>query len=114
MNNCERITECIACGSSNIEILLDLQNQPLANSYKDKKDDSEELFPLAINVCRECYHVQLTHKVNPNLLFKNYLYVSGTSKTLSDYFRWFVSVRVLGYVEYDSDTKLMRVLPVQD
>ena len=31
----------------------------------------------------------MSHAVNPDLLFKNYLYVSGTSQTLRDYFDWF-------------------------
>lgn len=89
MVTCIEIKECIACGSDNLSFLFDLKNQPLANSYKEREDDSEEYFPLAINLCEDCCHVQLTHRVNPDLLFKNYLYVSGTTKTQLDYFDWF-------------------------
>ena len=35
---------------------------------------------------------QLTYAVNPDLLFKNYLYVSGTTRTLQEYFRSFVDI----------------------
>ena len=81
MKNCEQITECIACGSSDLFLTLSLNSQPLANSFKKTKEEVQEEYPLAINRCKHCYHVQLTHRVNPDLLFKDYLYVSGTAKS---------------------------------
>ena len=89
MKNCEEIKKCIACDSNNLVPLLDLRLQPLANSFLKSPTDQEDKFPLATNYCKDCYHVQLTHKVNPDLLFKNYLYVSGTAKTQLEYFDWF-------------------------
>lgn len=88
---CQKIERCIACDSDNLKPVLDLNSQPLANSYRDGAEENLPEFPLAINVCADCFHTQLTHKVNPDLLFKNYLYVSGTTKTQIDYFDWFVS-----------------------
>lgn len=89
MNKCEEIKSCIACGSDDLELVLDLKSQPLANSFKKDRQEIQEYFPLAINRCKKCFHVQLTHLVHPDLLFKNYLYVSGTAKTQLDYFEWF-------------------------
>lgn len=83
------LNECLACGSHKLAFTLDLGNQPLANSYKDSRDDFLPEFPLAINHCQDCFHVQLTHAVNPDLMFRNYLYVSGTSKTMKEHFDWF-------------------------
>lgn len=71
---------------------MDLKEQPLANSYLEKQDLVEEIYPLAINFCEVCTHIQLTHAVDPDLLFKNYLYVSGTSNTLREYFKDFVNI----------------------
>lgn len=88
---------CICCDGENLEVLLDLNSQPLANSYHDNKSDLEK-YPLGVNLCGDCYHVQLTHIVNPDLLFKDYLYVSGTSQTLRDNFEWFSNF-VLEYTE---------------
>lgn len=85
---------CLACGSSNLKLTLDLKTQPLANSYKDSKNEYQEQFPLAINRCENCYHIQLTHAVNPELMFKNYLYVSGTSKTMDEHFKWFADFTI--------------------
>jgi C-methyltransferase C-terminal domain/Putative zinc binding domain/Methyltransferase domain len=88
-DDCTELNYCVACGSANLKPVLDLNTQPLANSYKLSKDEVQQEFPLAINHCMHCHHVQLTHAVNPDLMFKDYLYVSGTSKTLKDYFEWF-------------------------
>ena len=83
------LKHCVACGSSNLKLTLDLGSQPLANSYKLNKEDIQTEYPLAINRCEECYHVQLTHSVNPELMFNDYLYVSGTSKTMHSHMKEF-------------------------
>jgi 2-polyprenyl-3-methyl-5-hydroxy-6-metoxy-1,4-benzoquinol methylase len=82
MENCTELTSCVACGSHNLKLTLDLNTQPLANSYKLNKDDVQEEYPLAINRCTDCYHIQLTHSVDPHLMFDDYLYVSGTATTM--------------------------------
>lgn len=99
MEDVKQLTECLCCGSERLKLVLDLNEQPLANSYKKTADEAEPHFPLRLNICEECTHLQLSHAVNPDLLFKNYLYVSGTSQTLRDYFDWFAK-RTLEYFEY--------------
>jgi len=89
MSDYRILDRCLCCDSTDIEILLDLNNQPLANSYH-KEDEVLDEYPLGVNICNKCYHIQLTHVVNPDLLFKDYLYVSGTTKTLHDNMKWFV------------------------
>ena len=83
------IKECLACGCDHLLPVLDLNDQPLANSYKKTKDESEASYPLKINRCNYCCHVQLSHIVNPDLIYKNYLYVSGTTKTYVEYMEWY-------------------------
>lgn len=87
--NVIELERCLACDHDDLELILDLNMQPLANSYKKNHDEVQEEFPLAINHCKNCHHVQLTHAVNPDLMFKDYLYVSGTSNTMKDHCRWF-------------------------
>jgi 2-polyprenyl-3-methyl-5-hydroxy-6-metoxy-1,4-benzoquinol methylase len=60
---------------------------PLANSYLTK---SELLHPefkeeLAIQLCLNCGLSQLTKVVHPDLMFKNYLYVSSTTRTFQEH-----------------------------
>lgn len=88
------IKECLACGSSQLEMTLDLNSQPLANSYKIQEHEVQQEFPLAINRCEHCYHVQLTHAVNPELMFKDYLYVSSTTQTMKEHFKWFADFTI--------------------
>jgi SAM-dependent methyltransferase len=89
MDNAKELVECLCCGSKNLSTVLDLGHQPMANSFIETEDEPELTFPLRLNLCRVCFHLQLSHAVNPDLLFRNYLYVSGTSQTLKDYFAWF-------------------------
>jgi 2-polyprenyl-3-methyl-5-hydroxy-6-metoxy-1,4-benzoquinol methylase len=94
MNNCKTIEHCLACGSENIDLCLDLGSQPLANDFRDEVSDLQEKFPLAVNYCNDCYHLQLTHIVDPAIIYRNYLYVSGTSTVQQMYMQWFA-----GFVE---------------
>lgn len=85
-----RLDHCVCCDSVELEEVLDLGSQPLANSYS-KFIVSQEKFPLGVNVCLNCWHLQLFGSVNPDLLFRNYVYVSGTTKTLGKYFGDFIN-----------------------
>jgi hypothetical protein len=93
-------THCLACGGDNLRTILDLGRQPLANSYCKEHEYLEE-YPLALNLCNSCFHLQLSHTVNPDLMFKHYLYVSGTSQTLKDYFDFFAKETL----KYSPDAK---------
>lgn len=86
-----KLNQCLCCDSRDLFTVLDLDQQPLANSYVRAKNDAEDRYPLGLNYCKSCTHLQLTNAVNPDLLFKDYLYVSGTTKTLREYFDNFAS-----------------------
>ena len=93
MKHCTPLTHCLACGSSDLIPTLDLNDQPLANNFQKHagvKDD-DLWFPLAINRCQDCDHLQLTHAVDPEVIYKNYLYVSGTSQTYTEYMKWYAA-----------------------
>lgn len=79
------IYKCIIC-NCNITEVLDLGTQPLANNYLHSCDEKYEKYPLNLYRCKYCFHLQLNYIVPPDILFKNYVYVSGTSKTNNQYF----------------------------
>ena len=83
--------ECLACGSNHIHTALDLGEQPLANSYKDSADAPEARYPLAVRLCHDCFHLQLSHTVDPEIIYKNYLYATGTNDTIREYCKWFAN-----------------------
>lgn len=90
MDKVKENTCCLACGSKNLKLTLDLKTQPLANNFTTTPTEQEQ-YPLAVNLCLDCYHLQLTHTVNPELIYKNYLYAAGTSDTLKKYSDWFAN-----------------------
>jgi hypothetical protein len=71
--------KCRVCKKNKLKLILDLGNQPLANNLQKKKNIKETIVPLAIGFCSACKLVQLTHTVNPNIMFKKYVWVTGTS-----------------------------------
>ena len=89
MNHATENTRCLACDSDNIKTALDLGQQPLANSYKDSVDEPQARYPLAVSLCHNCFHLQLSHTVDPAIIYKNYLYATGTNQTIQDYCHWF-------------------------
>ena len=100
------MTECLACGSGNLENFCSLGEQPLANNLKNNKEEPDELFPLDVNVCKNCYHSQLSIAVDRNVLYKHYLYVSGVSKTLAEEFD------TVAELIYKENQKAKRILDI--
>ena len=81
----ETIKCCRICGSDNIEEVLDLGDQPPANSlYRDGEKRPPNV-PLKLMYCQKCSTVQLSEDVDPEYLFNEYLWVTGTSKTAEKY-----------------------------
>jgi hypothetical protein len=88
VTNFKKINHCVCCGNARLDSCLDLGTQPLANNLLDQ-DQRTDSFTLQVNLCTNCWHLQQDIAVDPNLMFNHYLYVSGTSNTLLDYFDWF-------------------------
>jgi SAM-dependent methyltransferase len=78
---------CRACGSTDLERILELGDQPLANALLDSVADfdREAFFPLDLVFCHGCSMVQILDVVDPEVLFGHYLYVTGTSETIRDH-----------------------------
>lgn len=83
------LVRCLACGSKNLKKLIDLGEQSLANDYRAIGELYHEKYPLVLNRCLDCNHAQQKVSVDPTVLYDNYLYVSGTSNTLREYFASF-------------------------
>lgn len=85
-----RLPHCRVCKNKKLIKIISLGNSPPANSFlsqKQLKDDIEPFFPLQVNYCPICRQLQLSHVVSPNLLFKDYVYVSSTSSVFIKHFQ---------------------------
>jgi len=80
--------DCRLCKSKNLSRVLELPSTPLANEFVTSSHCGifQEKFPLFLSQCRQCGHVQLPVVVDPERLFRNYVYVSGTSKAFIAHF----------------------------
>jgi len=82
------VRNCRSCGAVAPDEILNLGDQPLANSLLTQEGISEEKrFPLVLMRCGHCTTLQLSINVNPKILFSSYFWVTGTSKTTRDYCR---------------------------
>ena len=81
----ETIDNCRICGSKRIEEILNLGVQPPANSLYKANNEEPPGVPLRIMFCHDCSTVQLGENVDPEYLFSQYLWVTGTSGTAIEY-----------------------------
>jgi hypothetical protein len=80
-------TSCRACGGREMRKFLSLGPTPLANSFlKDAAEfENEVSFPLDVYYCPGCSLVQLLDVIDPQVLFRHYVYVTGTSTTIAEH-----------------------------
>ncbi|HLD12129.1 MAG TPA: class I SAM-dependent methyltransferase [Candidatus Nanoarchaeia archaeon] len=79
---------CRICNNPEPEVFLSLGETPLANNFvpEEKIHEVDPTYPLAVFFCNTCKSVQLTYTVPPELMFKNYVYVTSTTKTFREHF----------------------------
>lgn len=83
---------CRACGSRAFATWFTLGDQPLANAFLHERDEYEPRYPLTVQRCTDCGLSQLTHVVDPDLLYRHYTYVSGASKSWHTHCQGLVAV----------------------
>ncbi len=81
-------TSCRACLSNDLIEVLNLGNQPPANSFVKLADlgQTEARYPLSLRLCEACGMVQLGHVVPPELLYRSYLFFTSSSQWMADHF----------------------------
>jgi nucleoside-diphosphate-sugar epimerase len=80
---------CRVCKTKDMYVVYDFHNQSNANHYLRTKSSRLEEYPLRLDLCKNCYHTQLSYTIPPSQMFSDYIYMSGTSYTLCQYFKDF-------------------------
>jgi hypothetical protein len=82
-------TACRACGSTDQLLFLSLGPMPMANAFllSPEEFDEEPFFPLDVYFCGSCSLVQLFDVIDPSVLFRNYIYTTGTAETIASHNR---------------------------
>ena len=78
-------TSCRVCGGG-LNHYLSLGLSPLANNLNNARNDTNDLYPLDLNFCKQCSNSQLSVAVPSDKMFNNYVYQSSTSKQFRNHF----------------------------
>ena len=82
------LDRCQICGSTDLELVLDVGHQPLCDSLltEVQLNKPEASFPLRLFRCPSCTLTQLDHVVDGSVVYKpDYPYRSGITKELAVY-----------------------------
>jgi len=82
------LTTCRLCDSGNLVEVLPLASTPAGDHYLPAERHPETLpvLPLSLNQCLGCGHVQLGAIVNPEYLYREYIYTTSSSLGLAAHF----------------------------
>lgn len=82
---------CRICRGKGFVMALSFGPTPLANAFLDADalHEPEQYFPLDVYLCKGCGLLQLLDVVSPEVLFKDYVYVSSTSPVFVAHFQRF-------------------------
>ncbi len=76
-----KVNRCRVCKQSQLFEILNYGKVVLADAFLDHTNefDTEEKYPLALCICNNCGHLQIDEEIDPEVLFRNYIYVTGVS-----------------------------------
>jgi len=83
MSIVEEIDACRVCGGQDWLEVIDFGPQPLANALLDPGTADGPRFPLGVVVCRDCRLMTLRHVVDPEELFRYFVWVSSDSRQIA-------------------------------
>lgn len=80
-----RTSSCRSCNGDRLETFLSFGRVPLANAFLRSPAEfaDEPRFPLSVQFCRSCSLVQLADVIDPEALFRDYIYTTGVSQTMA-------------------------------
>ncbi|EMK10367.1 MULTISPECIES: class I SAM-dependent methyltransferase [Leptospira] len=85
MDNFYLKKDCRLCKSTELIKILPLTPTALCDAYlKNKKD--QEIYPLDLFQCKNCGFVQIECVVDPEIIYRDYIYVTTSSSGLSSHF----------------------------
>jgi len=73
--------QCRLCKSHNLYIFFQLNPTPPANHFV-KQPQIQEVIPLDVAICNNCFHIQLVQIIDPDFQYSHYFYVSSTTQTM--------------------------------
>lgn len=88
-----RRERCRLCDGQNLELAVPLNPSPIADAYipASRLGQPQELYPLDLYLCCDCGHIQNIDVVDPEILFRDYLFTTESSAGLVQHFRQYAT-----------------------
>lgn len=90
------MTVCRICGKEDWLDVLSFGPMPLANNYLDPAQsyEQEPRFPMDVIVCRNCWLMAIRQVVDPEVLYRHYVYISSDSHLILNHMRQLAQLAV--------------------
>ena len=84
-----RRDRCRLCDGKHLELVLPIAASPIADAYvpRERLGEKQDAYPLDLYLCTDCGHVQNIDVVDPEILFRDYIYVTSSSLGLVEHYR---------------------------
>jgi SAM-dependent methyltransferase len=100
MNDFYTRKNCRLCNGNDITVALPLQKSPLCDAYLKQPED-QNFYNLNLCLCNECDFVQIDTVVNPETIYRDYIYVTTSSPGLLKHFKKY-ALAVCDFLKLDN------------
>ncbi len=86
-------TNCRLCKSAKIIKIVSIGDSPISEKYTSDKNinKKQDLVPLDLYLCNECFHVQLIDVVNPDYLWSDFTFKTSRNKKIENHYENYVN-----------------------
>jgi SAM-dependent methyltransferase len=80
---------CRLCGSKSLELVIPILPSAIGDAFvpASRLNEKQGIYSLDTYLCRDCGHLQNIDIVNPDILFRDYIYKTSISLGLVEHFR---------------------------
>jgi NAD(P)-dependent dehydrogenase (short-subunit alcohol dehydrogenase family) len=80
---------CRLCGSHELQLVLPFVPTPVGDDYiaSDRLNEIQDVYPIDLFLCHNCGLVQLLDVIDPEVLYKNFIYTTSVSLGLVEHFQ---------------------------
>ena len=88
-----RRTTCRACGGRHLDLIFALQPTPIGDAYVTAEliSEPQPSYPIDLYMCADCGLAQLIDVIDPEVLYKDYLYITSSSTDLAEHFQGYAN-----------------------
>ena len=82
----KNVKNCLLCKSNKLTNIFKVNEISLTGVFPKIEEDDPIKTPINLNICNECSNLQIAEIVEKELMFNNYWYRSGTTKSMVNHF----------------------------